>query len=961
MFCTFCAFLYYYITRANGNAFFMRGLICQMKHCKIKMATVLSFVAGITAMVVLLITIFLIHGNVLTLSSFSDRIMSAATVNGVDISQQIMIYMAGITTAGVLLYLFCRKFSGVFSQHIEQLRKMICEKHIFMIIVFAILATVHLINLLFKRHALFQFLLYLLLFVYAGMILLSKADACTQKRMPHLIHIGFYISLLFSALSLVSALTKDVFLLNVASMVFLLLAVLLPMRLSPNSSIAMYALPMIYLLTDLFFYRFGLSVVLLFGIKLFLLVSATAISFIPTQNKWLKKEHKMLCYCLLIVGLAFVGTEGYSIAYNPDYFEYANHALSIDGLLNFGKIPILESFDAHMLYDQLPGYLYYLLVGNASDAALLGNTWEGVNIAFYYIFVFLLLTCFISKDQALIMVLFLPNICFGMEYLPFALWVTLQLMKKDHLSLYVVYWAVMVFSALYRLDTGLCCICACMSIMLLYFIQSRNFVRLRRYLISFACITALTASVGLGICTIKGIDVSILVQRFLLLSSKSNQNWAYGTLGSNRIQILILYYMANTLFIILLISVIFKCLSTRKNTVLTEYYIVLATGIAWFVNLPRTIVRHNMLELSPAVLLSSAIFFVFLCIFLSVRIRENWRALLSLILCAVVFIPGNSLAGRLDIIQPSQSVYKQYPAAVTESRLFFDRTRANYISDIFNTLLENDETFYDFSNNSLLYPLTGRENPVYENQSPGLLSGERAQQITIAELESKKDKAVCALLPAGNLLQNRTGLSVSIDDVYNEDRYYLVAEYLYRNFVPVIRWGEYDIWIRASLVEKRGDKITSLGEKSDIELLSVNKIDDFLGKKHIMGIIPYLWANADEIPLTEKKMLCHLEEDDEGYTINPVAIDRGHGNYLCVTITSQQDSIGLISLNYDGVQEQYEFDVMSGTADYLFRVSSNCKWFWAQKTVLTFDNLSETQKIDNVCILLGDSLDSNKS
>lgn len=927
-----------------------------MKHRKIKISTALSFGAGIVAMGVLAIMVFLIHGSALPLSTFTDRIVSVATVNSVDISQQITIYMTGITIVGVLLFLFCRKFYSIFSSHIEKLRKLVCKKNIAVIVVFAVLATIRLINLL-KDKAPLQFLLYLILFVCAGIMLLSKADTCARKRMPALIDVGFYISLLFSLLSLVSALAKGGFWIIVASAVLLLLAVLLPIKLRPNNRIAVYALPTLYLLTDLLFYRFGLSVVLLLVVKLALLALATTISFIATKNKWLQREHKMLCYCLLIVGLAFVGTGGFSITYTPDYFEYANHALSIDGLLSYGKIPILESFDAHMLYDQLPGYLYYLLVGNALDASLLGNIWEGVNLAFYYVFAYLLLTQFVKKDQALIMVLFLPKVCFGMDYLPFALWISMQLMKKDRISLYVAYWAVLIFSAFYRLDIGLCCICACVAIMVLYFIQAKDFGRLRKYLISFACVAGLVAGICFAICAIKGIDVFILIERFLLLSSKSNQNWAYGTFGFSKIQILILYYVVNTIFAVLMAGILFKFLSAKKHTVSQQHYIVAGASIAWFINLPRTMVRHNAVELETAVLLSCAIFFVFLYVVASDRIRKNWQALLSFTLCAVVVIPGSTLAGQLDMIEPAQAVYEQYPNASSESRLSFDRTIENNISDVFNTLLDNDETFYDFSNNGLIYPLIKRENPVYENQSPGLLSGERAQQITIAELESKKDKVVCALLPAGNLLQNKTGLSVVLDGVYNEDRYYLVAEYLYSNFVPVIRWGEYDIWIRDSLAEQRGDRIASLGEKHDIELLSEIKTDDFLGKMHKMGAVPYLWANADEKPLAEKKVISHLKGENGKYSINPKLVDIEHGNYLCVTITSQQDSRAVISLDYDGVQEQYEFDVKSGTANYLFRVSSNYKWFLAQKAVLTFDNLNEAQRVDDVCILMGDRLD----
>lgn len=929
-----------------------------MKNNRIRIPTALAIVAGFAGLVVLFTTFFLIYKNIFPMTSFSDRILSAASVKGVDVSHQILVYMTGLTTAGALLFLFCKRFCVICFSRTNQLRRSISTKSTFkkvIIVGFVALVLFKLILSWKQNHSILQILLYLLLFIYIAALLLMSKTAYI-KWIPRVIDIGFYFSLLYSVLSLISALIEKGVWLTIATAVMLLLAMILPLCLRPKCRVILYALPIAYLLTDLFFFRFGLSTILLFGVKAVLFVSATVFSFLPTKNKWLIKEHKTLCYCLLIIGLAFVGTGGYSIAYTPDYFEYANHAVSIDGLLNFGKFPILESFDAHMLYDQLPGYLYYLFVGNASDAALLGRAWEGVNLSLYYVFVFILLSRLIHKDQVLLIVLFLPQNCFGMYYLPFALWVTLLLMKNDHRGLYVVYWAVMIFSVIYRLDTGLCCVFACVPIILLYFIRRKNYIGLRRLLISFALVAVPVTAIGFGICIIKGIDIFTIAQRFLLLSSKSNQNWAYGILGFDRIRVLLVYYIANALCAVLLVSVLLKCLLAKKQTLFPRHYIVAAAGIAWFVNLPRTIVRHSAVELEPVALLSCALFFVFLYIVVSVKTFRNWKTILCLIACAAILIPGNTLSGRLDMIQSSQSVYEDFPAASTVSRLSFDRTKGNSFSDILNTLLEENETFYDFSNNGLLFPLTGRENPVYENQSPGLLSGERAQQITIAELESKKAKVACALFPAGKLLKNQTGLSVSIDGVFNEDRYYLLAEYLYRNYIPVLRWGEYDIWLNSQLVKQRADRVASLGKLPDIELLSGVSANDYVGKKHSLGAIPYLWANADEKKLSEKKLLCNLDNQNGRYYIPPEIIDAKNGNYLCVTINSPNNSNGILSLNYDGTKEQYEFNIKKGTTNYLFRVSSNYKWYCSQNKVLSIDNLNNSQTTESVCVLMGDSL-----
>lgn len=131
-----------------------------------------------------------------------------------------------------------------------------------------------------------------------------------------------------------------------------------------------------------------------------------------------------------------------------------------------------------------------------------------------------------------------------------------------------------------------------------------------------------------------------------------------------------------------------------------------------------------------------------------------------------------------------------------------------YIVNEIKFLLKDNETFVDFTNQTLLYSLSGKYNPVYVNQSPGFLSGELSQKLFIDEIKKSEKKAVIALLPANEKLP----LGLSLDGVMNSFRYYLVAEYLYKNYEPLEIVGDYAIWVKKEKKEELYDKIKMISE-----------------------------------------------------------------------------------------------------------------------------------------------------
>ena len=75
------------------------------------------------------------------------------------------------------------------------------------------------------------------------------------------------------------------------------------------------------------------------------------------------------------------------------------------------------------------------------------------------------------------------------------------------------------------------------------------------------------------------------------------------------------------------------------------------------------------------------------------------------------------------------------------------RDTANGLKKEMDKILQDGETWLDFTNQSALYSLLGRHSPVYVNQSPGLLSGEYSQECFIEQSEKQRDQVPAALLP----------------------------------------------------------------------------------------------------------------------------------------------------------------------------------------------------------------------
>jgi hypothetical protein len=107
----------------------------------------------------------------------------------------------------------------------------------------------------------------------------------------------------------------------------------------------------------------------------------------------------------------------------------------------------------------------------------------------------------------------------------------------------------------------------------------------------------------------------------------------------------------------------------------------------------------------------------------------------------------------------------------------------------FAATLDPRDTFVDFSNSALLYPLLGRDCPLRQIEVANYQSND-AQREVIARLERNAHvRAALMAFPGSNN---------TVDGISNADRAPLVAEYLRRNFKPAFDEDGVVFWVRST-------------------------------------------------------------------------------------------------------------------------------------------------------------------
>ena len=487
-----------------------------------------------------------------------------------------------------------------------------------------------------------------------------------------------------------------------------------------------------------------------------------------------------------------------------EFFEFANHGLSVDHFFRYGKIPILETFDAHMLSNQIFAYLYGFLNGYEPWSPFL---YASLVVIFMNLIIFYLLKKYMNPYLAFAICICFPLLStFSNNYifsgiLALTLWNVLQNGSKRN---FYWFWISIIFLCLYQLDIGYSAVIAgILTYFSIKFFRKENY-EWKKLLTTFGITFASFFIVFIILSLIKDINPFTRLKEFLVVAM-SNQNFTFADLGNtNHGLFRILYYILPLLIISLIAWVYLKGILSKdfismireKKERYAALVFFLFFSFFFLFNLTRGIVRHSFMFQVSTFITGTFTLAIGSFIFIH-RKKSNIPLFLAVALLFFTLVnfraetfmnkEESSLAKAIHSASFSQQFQESQDFNGTRVTPGTDTSETNYLKSILDAVLTEEETYFDFSSTNYYHALVGRENPLYVNQTPILLNGEDAQQDALTALKNQNIKVV--------LMAKKENPWFTIDAIPIDFKYYLLSEYIYKNFTPLVSLGLADVFV----------------------------------------------------------------------------------------------------------------------------------------------------------------------
>lgn len=572
------------------------------------------------------------------------------------------------------------------------------------------------------------------------------------------------------------------------------------------------------------------------------------LSFIRFKNYKAKYTYSLKYYYLLMVlSTALMAFQPWKmIQPESEFFETANHGLSIDHFFRYGMLPIIETFDAHMLINQLPGYFYGFINGYEPWAPFLYNSYTNVIAVTVG---FIVLVNLLGLKRAFLIYLCFPftDLLFNHYILAGIAAITLlHLIRNPSNKNFYYFWLSLLILCLVRLDLGYA---SMLGAIITYFaakIILRQHLNFKKFTISAIVIFGSALLFFSLICLIKGINPVNRIAEFLLVAM-SNQNWAFVNVGDQSTMLFrILYYLLPLLVVSLIVIIAGRTIVqpkvyeqiTGSRFKLAALIFFLFFSFTYLFNLQRGIVRHSLF-FDMAGPITGTVIMALICFGL---LRYGKRGFLIAILIPVVFAVTINMKGQVMpkwYISSMEMAVNSLPYndAFHDSPQFngtrvsvtFGTDEINTFKKITSLLLEPEETYFDFSSNNYYFALTGRKNPLYVNQSPLLLNGDKSQDIALEQI--KKANPPMVLMPYGTNIWN------SVDGIPTDFKYYKISEYIYENYVPLKSLHSCEVYVLKSKRNLYASRLKKLNSKLSNGNQEFSNFNDFtsqnIGKHNI--------------------------------------------------------------------------------------------------------------------------------
>ncbi len=702
-----------------------------------------------------------------------------------------------------------------------------------------------------------------------------------------------------------------------------------------------------------------------------------------------KNDFTGLGYIGAIVSLGMISFFGYTYQYMWSYtnisnlYEYGNPSTAVDSLL-YGKLPVIDYFSAHALQDIWTRILYSLI--HSDIKGIFADPYAGIATILSCLCLYYIVKNLFNKHIAILFVLLFPIRIEGIKLTSiccFSIAMLIYIIKKSTYKTFILYWLVVLVCAFFTYDEGISLgLASILSYILLSFMQKER-KRLKTFIITGGIVGLGTLVIYVIYGIVTKLDILSRLREWFSVSVGSTSTWATENFGdSSTLEFLISYFIVPVCAVIILAATIFKFIKTKQKPVLAS--ITISFSITQLLYITRTIPFHNLAICSgrTGVLLnyihwSAALFILYN---LSIKGENEPKKLFGWIstLGTVIILEGALVTGQLPDTNSvlyanaaSTSEYWNLRNNTTENwnqdRIVFDDATnelINQFTTVFNSLMTDDQTFVDFANITSLYALTGRKRPFYIGQSPSLLTDLYSQECYLKELSAYD----CPLAIIGT---TNTPYLQQMTEIPHNIRYYKIAEHIYKQYRPLVNFGEFSIWCKKDLYNQYYDKLTSMNLNGKGYIMADYGYDattksadgEYVYQPfHQFGLnmIPYIWASYDDYDAVENSVKDELEQTDRNTFIfdGSQTVLTENGNYLLLECINPKENdipatIVFQDSSNEGARFEYSFTVKPGCKKYMIRVSQD--YFWEVFNINTISIISNSQiDVKNAKILEGD-------
>jgi len=637
-----------------------------------------------------------------------------------------------------------------------------------------------------------------------------------------------------------------------------------------------------------------------------------------------------------------------------DIFHTGEAAVPLQQIFKFNQIPYIDFILPHGLFDIIPQIFYRLTNGESGFEIFLWG--EGYMTGWFpsiiaYMLFYALLKKLTNPLFSLLMIVCTPFfLIFSTYYSLFILpgLCIYSALKRPSFINYGYIWITILFLFLWRVDYGLAVLPAAIFI-LAGEGWTRHSFQLKKIFLAFFLIFG----------TATGIFFLILIinnKSILEHLSRISQYSAYQIPVASHVTIvkehgllpMLQYFILPCISVCYIIFYILKVFINKQSFTPTRSLLTFIAIISLVISL-RSLHRHSLFEggFNPYL-------FVFLICFIPFffnlinKYKSMWIFLcISTCFCMIIIsnIPSSvpqtlrksaTNQPKSPIVSINRPPFKFKKWYNEDVRVIINDWSNDNVVHFLNKNMNSKQTFFDFSNAPLLYSLSGRKYPTYILESVYHTS-ERVQKRVLVDLETSHRNQE---LPFVIFKQNNH--YDHIDNVPNEIRAYRIAEFIYKNYFPLKKIDNYEIW---------GDK----------NLFKQNR--EGYSQKFNLDKLPHIWGTFDKLdPVSNAQILYDFNHympisidyrDNLNLNFNP-NIDKSSGNYLYLRVKSKSD--GNVTVSY-GVnpKSSFNFSLVSSNRfeDYLIRISS--QWIWMSQPVFSISLSSDKLiTIEKARMLKGD-------